>query len=60
MPEQQPIQPISENLWWVLPGKLAGVRKPSAEELNMLREAGVKVSSGRAGGFSIWEPLKAA
>lgn len=21
-------QPISENLWWVLPNKLAGVRKP--------------------------------
>jgi atypical dual specificity phosphatase len=31
--DQQPIEPIVENLWWVIPGKLAGVRKPMAEEL---------------------------
>jgi atypical dual specificity phosphatase len=39
--EQQPIQPISENLWWVIPHKLAGVRKPMAEELTELQESGV-------------------
>lgn len=39
--KQQPIQPIKENLWWVIPGKLAGVRKPTAEELTELKSAGV-------------------
>jgi protein-tyrosine phosphatase len=39
--EQQPIQPIKENLWWVIPGKLAGVRKPMAEELTELQAAGI-------------------
>lgn len=34
-------QPISENLWWVIPGKLAGVRKPTAEEIAELQSAGV-------------------
>lgn len=40
-PIEQPIQPIAENLWWVIPGKLAGVRKPMAEELTELQAAGV-------------------
>jgi protein-tyrosine phosphatase len=39
--EQQPIQPIAENLWWVIPGKLAGVRKPMADELTELQAAGI-------------------
>ena len=39
--EQQAIQPIRENLWWVIPGKLAGVRKPMAEELTELQAAGI-------------------
>ena len=39
--EQQQIQPIKENLWWVIPGKLAGVRKPIAEELTELQAAGI-------------------
>ncbi|KAB8314305.1 protein phosphatase [Tolypothrix campylonemoides VB511288] len=39
--EQQQIQPIKENLWWVIPGKLAGVRKPTAEELKELQAAGI-------------------
>lgn len=39
--EQQPIQPINENLWWVIPGKLAGVRKPIAEELAELQTEGI-------------------
>ncbi|MBD2205693.1 dual specificity protein phosphatase family protein [Calothrix sp. FACHB-1219] len=39
--EQEPIQPIRENLWWVIPGKLAGVRKPMAEELTELQAAGI-------------------
>ena len=39
--EQQKTQPIVENLWWVIPGKLAGVRKPMAEELPELQELGI-------------------
>lgn len=39
--EGQPIQPIAENLWWVIPGKLAGVRKPTTEEIAALQAAGV-------------------
>ncbi len=38
---QPTIQPIVENLWWVLPGKLAGVRKPTAEELPDLQARGI-------------------
>lgn len=38
---EQPTQPIAENLWWVVSGKLAGVRKPTAEELTELKAAGV-------------------
>lgn len=34
-------QPIADNLWWVIPGKLAGVRKPTAAELADLQAAGV-------------------
>lgn len=34
-------QPISENLWWVIPGKLAGVRKPTSDEIIELKEAGI-------------------
>jgi atypical dual specificity phosphatase len=33
--------PISENLWWVIPGKLAGVRKPAAAEIDELKAAGI-------------------
>jgi atypical dual specificity phosphatase len=40
--EQETIQPILENLWWVIPGKLAGVRKPIAEELTELQTAGLE------------------
>lgn len=39
--ESQDSQPIAENLWWVLPSKLAGVRKPTAAELPALQAAGV-------------------
>ncbi|OYD92911.1 protein phosphatase [Nostoc sp. 'Peltigera membranacea cyanobiont' 210A] len=39
--EQETIQPISENLWWVIRGKLAGVRKPMAKELTELQGTGV-------------------
>lgn len=38
---EQLIQPISENLWWIIPGKLAGVRKPAPEEIAELQAAGV-------------------
>jgi atypical dual specificity phosphatase len=34
-------QPIVENLWWVIPDKLAGVRKPTAIEVDELRTAGI-------------------
>lgn len=34
-------QPISENLWWIIPERLAGVRKPNPEEISELRAAGV-------------------
>jgi atypical dual specificity phosphatase len=34
-------QPISENLWWVIPNKLVGVRKPAADEIAQLKAAGV-------------------
>jgi atypical dual specificity phosphatase len=39
--DQQPIEPIVENLWWVIPGKLAGVRKPTTEELLKLQASGI-------------------
>ncbi len=35
------IQPIRESLWWVIPGKLAGVRKPDPEEIPDLQTAGI-------------------
>lgn len=35
------MEPIEENLWWAVPGKLAGVRKPEAEELPKLKAAGI-------------------
>ncbi|MBU7582226.1 MAG: dual specificity protein phosphatase family protein [Nostoc sp. TH1S01] len=40
--EQELIQPISKNLWWVIPEKLAGVRKPTAEELTELQTLGIQ------------------
>lgn len=39
---EQAVQPIEKNLWWVIPGKLAGVRMPAAEELSQIRAAGVE------------------
>ena len=38
---QQLIGSLEENLWWVVPGKLAGVRKPKAEDLSKLVAAGI-------------------
>jgi atypical dual specificity phosphatase len=35
------IQPIEQNLWWVIPGELAGVRQPQLEELTALQSAGI-------------------
>lgn len=34
-------QPVSESLWWLIPGKLAGVRKPNLEEISDLKVAGI-------------------
>ncbi|AFY94958.1 dual specificity protein phosphatase family protein [Chamaesiphon minutus] len=39
--EQQSTEPIVKNLWWVIPGKLAGVRKPTAAELRELQASGI-------------------
>jgi atypical dual specificity phosphatase len=39
--ERKIIQPIEQNLWWVIPGKLAGVRQPQLDELTALQSAGV-------------------
>ena len=30
---EQAIEPIEKNVWWMIPAKLAGVRKPLPEEL---------------------------
>ena len=38
---EQATRPIVENLWWVIPGKLAGVRKPTAAELKELQAVGI-------------------
>ena len=38
---EQQSDPIVENLWWVIPGKLAGVRKPTAAELPELERVGI-------------------
>ncbi|MEE3718270.1 dual specificity protein phosphatase family protein [Tumidithrix elongata RA019] len=32
---------ISDNLWWVIPNQVAGVRKPTAEEISLLKDAGI-------------------
>lgn len=40
--QQEVIQPIKDNIWWVIPGKLAGVRKPMAEDLPELQTAGIR------------------
>ena len=37
----QTVQPIAENLWWVIPHKLAGVRKPEPQEIAELQTAGI-------------------
>ncbi|MBF2051114.1 MAG: dual specificity protein phosphatase family protein [Elainella sp. C42_A2020_010] len=37
----QPGQSIADNLWWVISGKLAGVRKPTPEEIAELKAADV-------------------
>jgi protein-tyrosine phosphatase len=38
---QPVVQPIEKSLWWVVPAKLAGVRKPTEEELANLQTAGI-------------------
>ncbi len=38
---EQQSEPIVEKLWWVIPGKLAGVRKPTAAELKELQAVGI-------------------
>lgn len=38
---EQNLSPISEQLWWVVPNRLAGVRKPTEAEISELRNEGV-------------------
>ena len=38
---EQPLPPISEQLWWVIPERLAGVRKPTEAELPELKGEGI-------------------
>ena len=38
----QPLPPIVDQLWWVIPQHLAGVRKPTEPELSELRSGGIK------------------
>lgn len=40
-PTEETLQPIAENLWWTIPGKLAGVRMPTDEEIPQLKAAGI-------------------
>jgi len=40
-PTKKPVQTLAQNRSWVLPGKLAGVRKPIAAELSELQAAGI-------------------
>ena len=42
MEQQQVSEPITQNLWWVIPEKLAGVRKPTAEEISELQAMGIQ------------------
>lgn len=32
---------LSETIWWLIPGKLAGMRKPTADELDILAPEGI-------------------
>jgi atypical dual specificity phosphatase len=34
-------QSISENLWWAIPSKLSGVRKPTEIEMSVLQSQGI-------------------
>lgn len=38
---EQPLPPIAQQLWWVEPERLAGIRKPTEPELTELRREGV-------------------
>lgn len=37
--KEQPGQPVQENLWWLIPEKLAGVRKLTLKEIAELQTA---------------------
>ncbi|MBF2063494.1 MAG: dual specificity protein phosphatase family protein [Calothrix sp. C42_A2020_038] len=39
--QQSTSQPIVENLWWVIPDKIAGVRKPTLVEISELKAVGI-------------------
>lgn len=42
MSEELSVLSISESLWWVVPGQLAGVRKPTASDLSKLQDLGIQ------------------
>lgn len=35
-------EPLQNSLWWIIPGKLAGMRKPEAEELATLKTLDIR------------------
>ncbi|MEO0984790.1 MAG: dual specificity protein phosphatase family protein [Cyanobacteria bacterium J06639_14] len=32
---------LADSIWWIIPGQLAGMRKPEADELDTLKEQGI-------------------
>jgi len=34
-------QTLQESIWWIIPGQLAGMRKPAANELEALKAEGI-------------------
>lgn len=46
MPEQLPFSsaspPISESLWWAIPSRLAGIRKPTEDDLPVLKKLKIR------------------
>jgi atypical dual specificity phosphatase len=37
----QDVQSITENIWWVIPDQIGGMRKPTAAEIIVLQAAGI-------------------
>ncbi len=39
--DQETTRPLAETIWWLIPGKVAGMRKPTPEELPELQALGI-------------------